>query len=231
MSSSLCPPCHVRVKSVPLVPITSEPPSLVMSGSPWKSSAGGSLPPSYHVIFTGGRAAARREPQLDDAPERRASPSARGSVERRRAVLHRHRRRQPELQTPEGGVEVVDAHVADGAGAEVPEAAPFERHVGRVVRPAAARGRARRPSRAPAAPAACPSGAPTPCGHQPAGRSVQTCSSRTSPSAPARITSTARRVPSKAWPCVPICVTTPVSRATRAISRASQMLCASGFSQ
>ncbi len=31
MSASLCPPCHVRVKSVPFVPITSEPPSLVMS--------------------------------------------------------------------------------------------------------------------------------------------------------------------------------------------------------
>ena len=42
---------------------------------------------------------------------------------------------------------------------------------------------------------------------------------------------TAARVPGKACPCVPICVTAPFSRATFAISRASQTVWASGFSQ
>ena len=41
----------------------------------------------------------------------------------------------PELESPIRRVEVVNPHVADGARAEVPEAAPFERHVGCVVRP------------------------------------------------------------------------------------------------
>ena len=54
MSFLLSPPCHVRVNSVPLLPITSEPPSTFGTGSPWNSSSGGTLPPSYHIIFTGG---------------------------------------------------------------------------------------------------------------------------------------------------------------------------------
>src|SRR5947209_3527788 len=54
MSLSLSPPCQVRVSREPLEPTTREPPSVVGIGSPWNSSAGGSLPPSYHVIFTAG---------------------------------------------------------------------------------------------------------------------------------------------------------------------------------
>ena len=42
------------MKSVPFVPMTSEPPSCVISFSPWNSSCGGSLPPSYHDIVTAG---------------------------------------------------------------------------------------------------------------------------------------------------------------------------------
>ena len=38
MSASFSPPCQVRVKSVPLLPMMSEPPSLVMSFWPWNSS-------------------------------------------------------------------------------------------------------------------------------------------------------------------------------------------------
>src|SRR5439155_246157 len=37
------------------------------------------------------------------------------------------------FQGPEGGVEIVDAHVADGPGAEIPEAAPGEGGVSFVV--------------------------------------------------------------------------------------------------
>src|SRR5438552_11772419 len=54
MSLALSPPCHVRVNSVPLLPITNDPPSCSGIGSPWNSSFGGTLPPSYQVIFTGG---------------------------------------------------------------------------------------------------------------------------------------------------------------------------------
>ncbi len=69
-----------------------------------------------------------------------------------------------------------------------------------------------------------------PCGHHPAGRSVHTCSVRTSPSTPERITSTARREPSNACPCMPICVTTWFVAAVLAICLASQIERASGFS-
>ena len=79
-----------------------------------------------------GSAAAGGKLHLDDAPERRCL-SGRRVGQTWRAVLHDHRRRRAEIETPIRRVEVVDAHVADGACAEVPEASPFEWHISRVV--------------------------------------------------------------------------------------------------
>ena len=45
------------------------------------------------------------------------------------------RRRHAQVQRPIRGVEIVHAHVADRARAEVPPPAPLERHIHRVVRP------------------------------------------------------------------------------------------------
>src|SRR5436190_11444911 len=79
-------------------------------------------------------------------------------------------------------------------------------------------------------------GRPIPCGQYSLkrpfdGRSVQACTSRTFPIAPSQIVSHNRRVPSDAWPWLPICVITLYLRAASAICRASQTECVSGFSQ
>src|SRR4030042_4266259 len=41
----------------------------------------------------------------------------------------------PELQRPGNMSESVAAHISQRSGAEVPPSAPFERHVGRMIRP------------------------------------------------------------------------------------------------
>ncbi len=68
------------------------------------------------------------------------------------------------------------------------------------------------------------------CFHHLPGRSVHEWISRTGPIAPACSHSRVRRSPSPAWPLLPICVTRPVSRATRVMTRASSIECAIGFS-
>ena len=66
--------------------------------------------------------------------------------------------------------------------------------------------------------------------HHLPGRSDQEWISRTGPIAPAWSHSRVRRSPSPAWPLLPIWVTSPVSRATRAMTRASSIEWAIGFS-
>ena len=66
--------------------------------------------------------------------------------------------------------------------------------------------------------------------HHLPGRSDHEWISRTGPMAPAWSHSRVRRSPSPAWPLLPICVTRPVSLATRVITRASSIECAIGFS-
>ena len=78
-------------------------------------------------------------------------------------------------------------------------------------------------------PKAFPAGRPRPWYQPPA--PPQAWTSRTAPIAPSASHSAVRRCPSAERPWLPIWVATPVSFATRASRRASQMSCVSGFSQ
>ena len=227
-SFSFSPPCHVRVKSVPLLPMTSEPPSLVMSFCPWNSSGGGSLPPSYHVIFTAGRlprAGNSRSMMLQSGAVSFVSGALVAGAQSRTATRVGVPSSRPQYA-------VSRLWMPMSPIAPVPKS-QNPRHlngtyVGWYGRSGA--GPSHTSQSSVGGTGAVSVGRSTPCGHQPAGRSVQTCSSVTSPITPARSTSTARRVPSNACPCVPICVATREAVAAFAIWRTSQMLRASGFS-
>ena len=186
MSFSFSPPCHVRVKSVPLLPMTSEPPSLVMSFSPWNSSGGGSLPPSYHVIFTGGTAAARRELQVDDAPERRGFLRLGGAQS-----PGEHSRTATRVGVPSSRPQYAVSRLWMPMSpiAPVPKS-QNPRHLNGTYAGLYGRsgaGPSHTSQSSVGGTGGVSVGRSTPCGHQPAGRSVQTCSSVTSPITPARM--------------------------------------------
>ena len=133
-------------------------------------------------------AAPRREGVADDAGARVGFEGHVGFVVGGCRLDGRWR---PELQRPERRVEDVAAHVAEGAGSEVPPAAPLQRVIRRDGRAARRPAPATGPSRALSARAACPSVGPARSsghGSPPTGRSVQAWTSRTSPIAPSRAT-------------------------------------------